>query len=534
MLKTISNKINNTKILSREAQSINLLFKAIVLIFVFLFTTNSGFSQFGFDKLEHNFGNILAGNNRFVDLKFKNTTSEKIYLLNIRHDRTIKTLINNTTIKPDSTLIIRIKYNPTKKGRFKVEIPVYLSNSFEPFIFTIKGNIKEIDNSMGLDCPSFGSQTPKQRLNFDFTATVLDKKTNQPIHNASITFINRGTVTNIEKTNRRGIVKTTIPIGLYYFVIDAEGYIGTEFPKYINRQNDSILVYLDKPELVVVNNKPIIIEEEEPILVEEEEEEEEEPIIIVINEKPKDSLPKIMEKEEPTPVLKRDSIPKIMELKKDLLVQIVKTPDTIPTLVKIDTTPEPKEDLTDFPELKYKPNNLVFLLDISSSMKKEGKLDLLKASMIEMVNVLRDVDKITIITYSTFAKVVLKTTTGNNKDQIIEIIQNIKGEGMTAGVSGMKLAYRHAKKNFIEDGNNQIIMATDGNFNRGNTKIDRLVTKNREKGILISVMGIKNKPEHASDMREISSLGGGTYLFIDNYKVSKEILIREIKRNSTK
>jgi Ca-activated chloride channel family protein len=522
MLKTISNKINNTKILSREAQSINLLFKAITLIFAFLFTTNSSFSQFGFDKLEHNFGNVLAGNNRFVDLKFKNTTNEKIYLLNIRHDRTVKTLINSTTIKPDSTLIIRIKYNPTKKGKFKVEIPVYLSNSFEPFIFTIKGNIKEVDNSMGLDCPSFGSQVPKQRLNFKFTATILDKKTNQPIHNAGITFINRGTVTNIEKTNRRGIVKTTIPIGLYYFVIDAEGYIGTEFPKYINRQNDSILVYLDKPELVVINNKPITIEEEEPILVEEEEEE---PIIVVINEKPKDSLPKTVRKEEPIPILKRDSIPKIIELKKDFPVQIVKIPDTIP---------EPKEDLTDFPELKYKPNNLVFLLDISSSMKKEGKLDLLKASMIEMVNVLRGVDKITIITYSTFAKVVLKTTTGNNKEQIIEIIQNIKGEGMTAGVSGMKLAYRHAKKNFIEDGNNQIIMATDGNFNRGNTKIDRLVTKNREKGILISVMGIKNKPEHANDMREISSLGGGTYLFIDNYKVSKEILIREIKRNSTK
>lgn len=519
MLRNISTKTNNTKLVNKETPSLNFLFKVITLIFLFLFTTNSGFSQFGFDKLEHNFGDVLAGNKRFVDLKFKNTTGEDIYLLNVRHGREIKTLINSKMIKPDSTLIIRFKYNPAETGKFKIKIPVYLSNSFDPFIFTLKGNIKEIDNSMGLDCPRFGSQIPKQRLNFKFTATILDKKTNEPIQNAGITFINRGTVTNIEKTNKNGIVKETIPIGLYYFVIDAEEYIGTEFPKYINRQNDSILVYLDKPELIVINNEPIIIEKEVPVI-----EEENEPIIIVINEKPQDTLPKIIEKEKPILVLKQDSIPKIIELIKDLPVQSV----------KIDTIPEPKEDLADFPELKYKPNNLVFLLDISSSMKKEGKLDLLKASMIEMVSVLREVDKITIITYSTFAKVVLKTTTGNNKEQIIEIIQNIKGEGMTAGVSGMKLAYRHAKKNFINDGNNQIIMATDGNFNRGNTKIDRLVIKNREKGILISVMGIKNKPEHANDMREISSLGGGTYLFIDNYKVSKEILIREIKRNSTK
>jgi len=491
--------------------------KSLILLCALVFSFSS-FSQdgFGFDKLEHDFGEIVTGNDRVVDLKFKNTSAKKVFLLRVDHDREIKTLISTKKIMPDSSLVIRFKYNPTKTGKFKIKIPIYMSNSFKPFYFTLKGNVKEIDNSMGLDCPCFGCGTPKQNVTFEFTATVLDKKTHEPIKNASITFINRGVVSLVKKTNRKGVVKETIPIGLYYFVIDAEEYIGTEFPKYINILNDSILVYLDKPELIVTNEEPEIMEEED------------EPIVVIINREPKDTL--VSKKEEPVVIeVKKDTIPLIVKIEKDTIIEILKKEE--PIVAVIDTAVS-EEKLKDFSTLKYKPNNLVFLLDISSSMRKEGKLDLLKASMIEMVSVLRDVDKITIITYSTFSKVVLKTTTGNNKNEIIETIRNIKAQGMTAGGSGMKLAYRHAKKNYIGDGNNQIIMATDGNFNRGNTKLDRLVTKNRKKGILISVMGIKNKPEHALDMKEISSLGGGTYLFIDNYQVSKEILIQEIKRNS--
>ena len=152
--------------------------------------------------------------------------------------------------------------------------------------------------------------------------------------------------------------------------------------------------------------------------------------------------------------------------------------------------------------------------------------------MIELANELRDVDKITLVAYSTFSKVLLKTTTGSNKEEIIETIQDLKASGMTAGGEGMKLAYRLAKKNFIKDGNNQVIMATDGDFNRGATSIDRLVKKNTSKGIKLSVLGIKNKEIHALDMKEISALGNGNYVYIDSYNISKTALINEIREQS--
>ncbi|MFT4696280.1 MAG: Ca-activated chloride channel family protein [Urechidicola sp.] len=456
-----------------------------LLTILLIFVSQSGLSQFGFDKIEHDFGDIKAGDSRVVDIKFRNTTGEKVYLLRIKHGREIKSLVSSKSIMPDSLLLIRIKFNPIETGKFKIYIPIYLSNSLEPFEFSIQGYVKEIDNSMGLACPSFDNKNVEKTLVFDFTATVLDRKTGEPIKDASITFVTNGTVSQIEKTNGRGVVKTSALIGLYYFVIDANKYIGSEFPKYINKRNDSILVYLDKPK-VIVEEGPIALLVEEPVVVIEEKE-------------------SVIEKPITLPLV--DTIPL---LKEEALV----VAEEIPI------------------ELVYKSNNIVFLLDVSTSMNKEGKLDLLKASLIEMVNGLRSEDRITLISYSTFSKVILDGTSGSEKELLIQKIQAIRAQGVTAGGDGMKLAYKQAKRNYIEGGNNQVIMATDGKFNRGATNLDRLVTKNFQRGIGITVLGIKNKPENAEEMQSIANLGGGNYLVIESYEDSKQLLINEIKKTS--
>lgn len=459
-----------------------------LLTIILIFVSQFGFSQFGFDKIDHDFGDIVAGDDRVVDIKFRNTTGNKVYLLRIKHGREIKSLVSSKTIMPDSLLTIRIKYNPTERGRFKIKIPIYLSNSMEPFNFTIQGNVKEIDNSMGLACPSFDNKNVGTNLIFDFTATVLDRETGKPIKDASITFVTNGTVSQIEKTNGRGIVKTPTIIGLYYFVIGANEYIGTEFPKYVNRRNDSILVYLDKPEIILAE-EPIEIDEEPVIVIEEE------PVVVV---EPEVEKPIVLVPKDTTPIVKND--PVVIE-------------------------EEPKKPV-------YKSNNIVFLLDVSTSMNKEGKLDLLKASLIEMVNGLREEDKITLISYSTFSKVIVDGTSGSEKELLIKKIQAIKAQGVTAGGDGMKLAYKQAKRNYIDGGNNQVIMATDGKFNKGGTNIDKLVTKNHQRGIGITVLGIKNNPENAEELQGFAQLGGGRYLSIENYEDSKQLLINEIKRTS--
>ena len=469
-------------------------------LILFLFFSFSGFAQFGFDKIDHDFGDIYAGNDRVVDLKFRNTTPDKIFLLRVKHGREIKTLVSGQTIRPDSLLIIRFKYNPDQKGKFNIEIPIYLSNSLEPFVFTLKGNVREIDNSMGLACPSFDNPNAGIPPLFEFRGQVLDQETKQPIKGATITFVSNGTISQIEKTNREGKVETKAMIGLYYFVVDADGYIGKEFPRYMNKNNDSVLVYLTKPNIL--------------------------PESIMLAE---DTISKHVFQYELDSALLSQVFGDSAILDSALILsdsrgntqqeeQVVLRKDTVLPVVQ--------------KEPKFKSNNIIFLLDVSTSMNSDGKLDLLKASLIEMVQKLSENDTITLISYSTFSKVIIEGISAKEKDLLIETIKGIKAQGMTAGGDGMKLAYRQGREHFIKGGNNQVIMATDGKFNRGNMNLDKLVEKNYKRGIGLTVLGIKNKPEDAESMSAIAQIGGGRFLLIQNYEDSKEMLVSEIKRTS--
>jgi len=472
-------------------------------LILFLFFSFSGFAQFGFDKIDHDFGDIYAGNDRVVDLKFRNTTPDKIFLLRVKHGREIKTLVSGQTIRPDSLLIIRFKYNPDQKGKFNIEIPIYLSNSLEPFVFTLKGNVREIDNSMGLACPSFDNPNAGIPPLFEFRGQVLDQETKQPIKGATITFVSNGTISQIEKTNREGKVETKAMIGLYYFVVDADGYIGKEFPRYMNKNNDSILVHLTKPKIQLEPIDSIMLAE--------------------------DTISKHVFQYELDSALLSQVFGDSAILDSALILsdsrgntqqeeQVVLRKDTVlPVVLK---------------EPKFKSNNIIFLLDVSTSMNSDGKLDLLKASLIEMVKKLSENDTITLISYSTFSKVIIEGISAKEKDLLIETIKGIKAQGMTAGGDGMKLAYRQGREHFIKGGNNQVIMATDGKFNRGNMNLDKLVEKNYKRGIGLTVLGIKNKPEDAESMSAIAQIGGGRFLLIQNYEDSKEMLVSEIKRTS--
>jgi len=477
------------------------------LLSIFILFSISGFSQFGFDKIDHDYGDIYSGNDRVVDLKFRNTTPDKIYLLRVKHGREIKTLVSGQTIMPDSLLIIRFKYNPDHKGRFKVEIPIYLSNSLEPFVFTLSGNVKEIDNSMGLACPSFNNPNTVKTPLFEFNGLVLDAETNEPISGASITFVSNGTISQIESTNRKGIVKTKALIGLYYFIVDADGYLGKEFPKYMNKNNDSIVVYMTKPhiDLPLAESIPESLDT----------------VSKTVFEFPLDTV--VIPVEIPV-VDKLDTIQIVSVQQNDSVFSQEKL-----EIVKNDTI-EPKEE--EKKVVTYKSNNIVFLLDVSTSMNSDGKLDLLKASLIEMVKKLNENDKITLISYSTFSKVIVEGISAKEKDLLINTIQGIRAQGMTAGGDGMKLAYRQSREHYIDGGNNQVIMATDGKFNKGSMNLDRLVEKNYDRGIKLTVLGIKNKPEDAESMEAIARVGGGRFLLIENYVDSKELLISEIKRTS--
>lgn len=175
-------------------------------------------------------------------------------------------------------------------------------------------------------------------------------------------------------------------------------------------------------------------------------------------------------------------------------------------------------------------SNLVFLLDVSGSMNSPEKLPLLKSALGLLINELRPQDRVAIVVYAGAAGLVLESTPGNRKDDIMNAIANLEAGGSTAGGAGLRLAYATASENFIKGGNNRIILATDGDFNVGessNGGMERLVEENRERGIFMTVLGFGTGNIKDDKMEIIADKGNGNYSYIDNLQEARRVLVKE-------
>jgi Ca-activated chloride channel family protein len=175
------------------------------------------------------------------------------------------------------------------------------------------------------------------------------------------------------------------------------------------------------------------------------------------------------------------------------------------------------------------PNNLVFLLDVSGSMNSPAKLPLLKSAMRLLVDQLRPEDRVSIVVYAGAAGLVLEPTA--DKAQILEAINRLNAGGSTAGGAGIELAYKTAQETFISDGNNRVILATDGDFNVGVSSdgaLTRLIEQKRETGIFLTVLGFGAGNYKDSKMEKLADTGNGNYAYIDDILEAKKVLVNEM------
>lgn len=175
-------------------------------------------------------------------------------------------------------------------------------------------------------------------------------------------------------------------------------------------------------------------------------------------------------------------------------------------------------------------SNLVFLIDVSGSMADENKLPLLKKAFKLLVSQLRAEDRVAIVVYASNTGIVLNSTSGSDKETILEAVENLQAGGCTAGADGLRLAYQTAEKNFVEGGNNRIILATDGDFNVGpssNHEMEQMIIKYRDKGIFISVAGFGMGNYKDDKMEIIADKGNGNYSYIDNLMEAKKVFVNE-------
>jgi Ca-activated chloride channel family protein len=179
---------------------------------------------------------------------------------------------------------------------------------------------------------------------------------------------------------------------------------------------------------------------------------------------------------------------------------------------------------------KLPPSNLTFLIDVSGSMSSPDKLPLVKSALGLLVDQLREEDMISIVVYAGAAGLVLPPVSGSDKFRIKSALDGLSAGGSTAGGAGIKLAYQTARQHFQKNGNNRVVLCTDGDFNVGmssDDELERLIEKERNSGVFLTVLGFGTGNYQDAKMQKLANKGNGNHAYIDQLNEAKKVFVNE-------
>lgn len=188
----------------------------------------------------------------------------------------------------------------------------------------------------------------------------------------------------------------------------------------------------------------------------------------------------------------------------------------------------PKLNLEQLP-----PTNLIFLIDVSGSMDKPNRLPLVKSGLKLLVQNLRDKDSVAIVIYGGDVGVLLQPTSGGDKNKINSAIENMVASGSTPGEAAIRMTYKLAAKAFNKNGNNRVILATDGDFNVGQTtekELEDLIVQQRQSGIFLTCLGVGMGNYKDSKLETLAKKGNGNFAYLDNLQEAEKVLVKEFTK----
>ncbi|MCB9185759.1 MAG: DUF1573 domain-containing protein [Flavobacteriales bacterium] len=556
--------------------------------------------QVKWEETTFNFGTIGDWNSPPATFTFKNIGKDKLMFLPQRHDREVLVRYPNHSIRPGETGTISILYYTGETGPFSRTVDVYTNASDRPVKLTVKGNIKSIYADALTSCPSFHSTNQPITKGEPNVIQVVDARTDRPIPGAQVEIFDRGVRKTINGTNLEGVAVNWIEPGNYITVAYKEGYEKGEEEVSFTKRDRTHIIYLNRssvdpiePEVAVVDQQAEVSEiryetssdeeldlgislneqlesedevietgEMEPvdlgISTDEQWEEADEGLDeevnastslrtslgISLNEQISEE-PTTEPKGEPelgvtTNEILADEKPEdepAQEVSVEAMVEAALADAEVENAEDTPPETEVRESEPEFSANRYKPNNVLLLLDVSGSMDDDGKMDKLKASIRRLVMMLREVDVLTMIAYNSSSWEVLSPTLVTQNEAIVALVDSLKPSGYTNGVKGMESAYQSLEQQLIAGGNNQLIIATDGKFNSSKfseKEAIQLVKDNSDKGIVLSIIGFGDDREANRLMKRLSDLGGGSFLQVKTNEDPTELLADEIKLRSQK
>ncbi len=183
-----------------------------------------------------------------------------------------------------------------------------------------------------------------------------------------------------------------------------------------------------------------------------------------------------------------------------------------------------------FEEEERPAANLVFLVDVSGSMRPANKLPLLKASLRMLAERVEARDRVAIVVYAGSSGLALPSTTGDRRQQILDALDRLEAGGSTNGTAGIRLAYQVAEQNLVRGGTNRVILATDGDFNVGTTSNDelvRLIGEKAKSGVFLSVLGFGTGNTKDDRMEALADRGNGNYAYVDTLAEGRKVLVAQ-------
>ncbi len=199
---------------------------------------------------------------------------------------------------------------------------------------------------------------------------------------------------------------------------------------------------------------------------------------------------------------------------------------------------EPQKTVTtnsdELSPILYKPNNLLFLVDVSNSMKDSLKLPLLKLALHKLINDVRDIDFITIVSYADSVKIQSENVNGIEKEKLHSVVDKLKARGLTKGRQAILKSEDILLDHYIKEGNNQLILATDGKFNFYSDDEKKFISKQQNLPIIMSVIGFGDDKDAIKNLKEIAEKGNGSFIHIKKKTNCQELLMDEIKQRSKK
>lgn len=442
------------------------------------------FAQLVLETPLRDLGTLTRSDERFADFQIRNTGTADEIIFRVEAGRNTDVKMSSKTVAAGAVETIRLQYNPEKAGPFNIEARIFASAWQSPRTVVLRGEALFADT--GFPCPDF-SDVPGGALRaFHISLRDPDMK---PAPGALIRIFREGREVAQTRTDEHGEASENLMPGRYLIVADIGG-VSADTALYTSAVKDHVLLMLDGAlsEKTPAHRPPAALEERE-----EETAPADEPA--------------------PEPAAARDPEPARSALPKQAPAAF-------------------EGDNEIMPLAKFKQNNVVFLVDVSTSMKHQSRMDLLKIAMTDLLDALRDADRFTMISYASETNTLIEATEALDRAQCAAAIAALHPRGSTEGAKAIDKAGKAARKHFLPEGNNQIILATDGAFNEGARKAVKLVNKYRRRDIKTSVLCIRCGQFTTKEMTGLAEAGEGSFVPIESAEDAGTRLISEIKRSA--